>query len=365
MIGWKIRQDHDKLDHDNAKVGHNPGKVGHHHREVGQVHSKLGSTSNGLQNGFHLTENNLGSGGKPATPSIDKTYNQERISMVEPSIPKIIHQTWDNENVPRVFAKWARSWQERHPDWEYWFWRPNDVLELLKLKFPDYIPIYNGLKSMGMKTDFFRYFVMSVFGGLYVDIDVESLKPLDAWIKEKHCILSAAPLEHIIFLPRSSHIQTTVMACWPGHPFYRMAIKMLPDSAATYPDNLKQIAGPGFLNRVYKNYSNTNHSSRHVMIEIIDSNVFLPSFSDLVNAKLKSACWSKKTRRRLDKSVKDLCEKHRKSPSRNGFYRKSYANHHWAHVVTWRTHKKQSDNVDIFHFIPTARKPTDIIKKLK
>ena len=36
-------------------------------------------------------------------------------------IPRVIHQTWKDHNVPARFLDAQRSWKEAHPDWEYRF----------------------------------------------------------------------------------------------------------------------------------------------------------------------------------------------------------------------------------------------------
>jgi mannosyltransferase OCH1-like enzyme len=37
-------------------------------------------------------------------------------------IPKILHQTWKNTQIPSKFIKWIKTWLVNHPDWEYWLW---------------------------------------------------------------------------------------------------------------------------------------------------------------------------------------------------------------------------------------------------
>ena len=34
-------------------------------------------------------------------------------------IPKIIHQSWKNKDLPANFARWQKSWLDKHPAWEY------------------------------------------------------------------------------------------------------------------------------------------------------------------------------------------------------------------------------------------------------
>ena len=52
-------------------------------------------------------------------------------------IPKIIHQTWKNENIPyNTFKKeWIDSWTQLNPNWEYKMWTDDDIRNLIESKF--------------------------------------------------------------------------------------------------------------------------------------------------------------------------------------------------------------------------------------
>ena len=44
-------------------------------------------------------------------------------------IPKTIHQTWKDENIPYdTFKKeWIESWTNLNPTWEYKLWTDTDI----------------------------------------------------------------------------------------------------------------------------------------------------------------------------------------------------------------------------------------------
>lgn len=37
----------------------------------------------------------------------------------EHHVPRIIHQSWKDKNVPKGFKPWQDSWKNKHPGWEY------------------------------------------------------------------------------------------------------------------------------------------------------------------------------------------------------------------------------------------------------
>ena len=53
-------------------------------------------------------------------------------------IPKIIHQTWKDEDVPENWKPSSLAWQKHHPDWEYHLWTDKELCAFLLQKFPDF-----------------------------------------------------------------------------------------------------------------------------------------------------------------------------------------------------------------------------------
>lgn len=58
------------------------------------------------------------------TPSAQQGKQTKQISrgrhhIREHHVPRIIHQSWKDENVPSGFLPWQESWKRNHPGWEY------------------------------------------------------------------------------------------------------------------------------------------------------------------------------------------------------------------------------------------------------
>ena len=75
-------------------------------------------------------------------------------------IPKIIHQTYKNHNLPETYRICQREIKRLHPDFEYRFYTDQDMDVLMKTEFPEYYDKFNVLSRMIMKIDMFRYFLM-------------------------------------------------------------------------------------------------------------------------------------------------------------------------------------------------------------
>ena len=90
--------------------------------------------------------------------------------------PKIIHYCWFGGNpLPDSAKACIASWREKLPDYEIKEWNESnfdvygnaDVEEAYRLK------------KYAFVSDYARFLVLYKYGGIYFDIDVEVLKPLD------------------------------------------------------------------------------------------------------------------------------------------------------------------------------------------
>ena len=55
-------------------------------------------------------------------------------------------------------------------------WYNENIIELIKLEFPDLLKVYNSISDMRYKSDLARLIILYKYGGIYIDVDQESLK---------------------------------------------------------------------------------------------------------------------------------------------------------------------------------------------
>ena len=97
-------------------------------------------------------------------------------------IPKIIWQTMRTNKVPSFMKKYADSWIELNPEYEYRFHDDDDIINFIKTDFPEYLDGYNKLKYGASKADLWRYLIIYKFGGVYADMDCKCHNPLETWV---------------------------------------------------------------------------------------------------------------------------------------------------------------------------------------
>lgn len=94
-------------------------------------------------------------------------------------IPKTIHYCWFGGNpMPKLAKECIKSWKKFCPDYEIKEWNESNFdLDM----FPYAREAYDA-KKYAFVTDVVRLYALYNEGGIYMDTDVELLKPLDAFL---------------------------------------------------------------------------------------------------------------------------------------------------------------------------------------
>ena len=125
------------------------------------------------------------------------------------SIPKIIHYCWFGRNPkPKLAEKCIKSWQKFCPDYEILEWN-EDNFDVTTA--PKYVQQAYEARRWAFVSDFVRLRALTEMGGVYMDTDVEVIKPLDGYLKHK----AFAGFEHI------ERVQTGLLACEKGFPLFQ------------------------------------------------------------------------------------------------------------------------------------------------
>ncbi|KAH6644309.1 nucleotide-diphospho-sugar transferase [Boeremia exigua] len=110
-------------------------------------------------------------------------------------IPRKIWQTW--KTGPLAFdqrdSDSAKTWSGKNPGYRYEVLTDDNALAYVEWHYgkhgfdrPDIIALYQDLEITIIKADLLRYLVMYAEGGVYADIDVECLRPIDRFIPERY-----------------------------------------------------------------------------------------------------------------------------------------------------------------------------------
>ena len=91
-------------------------------------------------------------------------------------IPKKIHYCWfGHGEMPELAVRCIRSWHQYLPDYEYKLWNEDNF----DIESVPYVKEAYDAKKFAFVTDYVRLWALYTEGGVYMDTDVEIIKPLD------------------------------------------------------------------------------------------------------------------------------------------------------------------------------------------
>lgn len=123
-------------------------------------------------------------------------------------IPKVIHYCWFGRGqMPKLALKCIESWKKYCPDYEIKEWNEDNF----DLDLYPYVREAYDTRKFAFVTDVVRLYALYHEGGIYMDTDVEVIKPLD----------SLLAYDAVSGFESPTQIQTGLMASRDGHPLFK------------------------------------------------------------------------------------------------------------------------------------------------
>jgi|GEM_PF-1080245 len=157
-------------------------------------------------------------------------------------IPRIFHSIWvGSKPFPEEFKKYQATWVELNPGWELMFWTEENLpADLIRKE------IFETLRVPAERADMLRLEVLFRHGGIYVDADMECLKPLEPIIGD---------LDFFTADLKPGRINNAFIGSTPGHKILEQAIREL--TPVKFYGYDKAAAGPSFLDKIVKQHPGT------------------------------------------------------------------------------------------------------------
>lgn len=162
-------------------------------------------------------------------------------------IPKIIHQTYKTEDIPEHWKEGRQKCLDLHPDYKYILWTDEMAYEFIKEEYPWFLDTFENYKYPIERADAIRYFILSHYGGVYIDLDDGCERKLDPLLAFPAFLRKTSPLG----------VSNDVMGSVPRHPFFLKALKSLKhyDKYWFIPYmTIMGSTGPLFLSVIWKQY---------------------------------------------------------------------------------------------------------------
>jgi mannosyltransferase OCH1-like enzyme len=139
-------------------------------------------------------------------------------------IPKCIHYCWfGGARLPKSAGEYILTWKKQCPDYKIIEWNEKNF----DLKSNTYCSEAYKAGKWAFITDYVRLWAIFNYGGIYMDTDVEVLKPLDIFLK--HPAFSG--------FESNSTIPTGIMGGIAGHSWYKKLLAYYHNRHFILPDN--------------------------------------------------------------------------------------------------------------------------------
>jgi len=176
-------------------------------------------------------------------------------------IPQNIFQTWHSKLLPPLMFKAVEKIKKNNPRFYYKLYDDNDCRELIKTYFkPDVLDAYDRLIPGAYKADLWRYCVLFIYGGIYLDIKYVPYKGFK--------FINLCESEHYVLDADGAGIYNALMVSLPGNQILYKAIRQIVENVQNkyYGNCCLTPTGPKLLT----NFISTNDPLVDLQHSLID-----------------------------------------------------------------------------------------------
>src|SRR5262249_46230600 len=137
-------------------------------------------------------------------------------------IPKKLHLIWVGDAYKRP-AKCIESWRQNHADWDFKLWTDTELLETSWINAA-HLRAFVDAKCWSAAADLMRYEILYREGGVYVDADSFSIRPLDNWLLQSEMF---ACWENTLATGRARLVSNAFLGSEPNNPFLHYLISTI------------------------------------------------------------------------------------------------------------------------------------------
>ncbi len=125
-------------------------------------------------------------------------------------VPLKIFQTWHTKVLPTQMFNNIIRLKRRHPRFQYYLYDDNDCREFIKKNFPEEVLLaFDKLIPGAYKADLWRYCILYIHGGIYLDIKFNSINNFR--------LIALTEKEHFVLDADNIGIYNGFMVCKPGN----------------------------------------------------------------------------------------------------------------------------------------------------
>lgn len=197
--------------------------------------------------------------------------------------PLCLHQIWlqGHHVIPSKYDAARQSWKTLHPHWTFKVW---DEMQLANLaKGTRWELAISLTKSLIQRADVYRCVILENEGGVYADMDMMALRPLDDLL-DSRILVGKTSMTHWPFFSSFMKLNNGLLASPAHHPFWSselLPVLLVALQSHTLLDDMSSVwhvlrsTGPGLWSSMYTSqslhivpyhlfYSLSVHKKQHV-----------------------------------------------------------------------------------------------------
>jgi len=179
-------------------------------------------------------------------------------------IPKIIHQTWKDKDVPEILSKIVEENKKLlvEKGYEFKLWTDEDIIKVIEVEYPFLLNAFQATMTGVQKGDIARLLLLHYMGGIYIDLDILILKDPDELLdmsQDKLYITYEPVAQTMRLYNKSDYLCNAFMA---ANAKNNMLNFMLQNINAIFLRNGAMIFqkfdifGGNYVNAIYESYQN-------------------------------------------------------------------------------------------------------------
>jgi mannosyltransferase OCH1-like enzyme len=176
---------------------------------------------------------------------IPRKKNNPIYTSPKENIPKNIFQTWKTKQLHGNMKETVDMIHLLNPGYNHFIFDDNDCRQFIQTHFDvSVLNAYNTLIPGAYKADLWRYCILYILGGIYLDIKYKPVNgfSFDALIQKDHLVMDI----------HESGIYNAFMICYPKHPILLKCIKKVVENVQKkiYGTNPLDVTGPTMMARI-------------------------------------------------------------------------------------------------------------------
>lgn len=164
-------------------------------------------------------------------------------------IPRILHRIWLGPPMPDHLAVYGETWKHHHPGWEHVLWTEQNMPALFNQRIFDAAEQIAPGHEGQLRSDVARYELLHTYGGVYIDCDLECLRPIDP-LCDVDCFAGWE-------LP-GRWVNNAILGATPGHSFLAALVGGLARNVRRQRGNRpNKMTGPQYFTPLYRRNART------------------------------------------------------------------------------------------------------------